>query len=81
MIDYWEAQELVGLILDISEEESDDEDRVECLLLDRYGITLEDFTLLLGDLLPFVMEWKSPLTGNHYRGFGKDGCFIVKQEA
>lgn len=79
MIDHWEAQELAGLMFGISEEESDDDDHVEGLLVDRYGIGLEEFTLLLGDLLPFVMEGKSPLTGNHYRGFGKDGCFIVKQ--
>lgn len=81
MIEDFEAAELAAAILEQEEPETDDEiDAIEAELVDRFGVDLVQFASLAAALLPFCAEGVSPLTGSVYRGFAKDGCFIVKTE-
>lgn len=45
------------------------ESYIEELFYETYHVTLEDFELILNDLVKFTNPWKSPITGNVYQGF------------
>ena len=46
----------------------------------KYTIDWDDFCYLIRNLMPLIIVGESPLTGNVYRGFGKDGWFFIKQK-
>ena len=62
------------------------EGRIENMLFDKYGIDIDQFELLIEDLIKFTPTWKSLLTESMYRGFvvpiGDKGLMraIIKQE-
>lgn len=79
MIDEFDAAEVAAAVLGIDDPDVDEQiDDIDTAIYDVYGIDLQEFTRILEALIPFCAEGKSPLTGNHYRGFAKDGCFLAK---
>ena len=63
------------------------EGRIENMLFDKYGIVgIDQFELLIKDLIKFTPTWKSLLTKSLYQGFvvpeGDKGLMraIIKQE-
>lgn len=63
------------------------EGRIENMLFDKYGIVgMDQFELLIKDLIKFTPTWKSLLTESIYQGFvvpeGNKGLMraIIKQE-
>ena len=63
-----------------------DEREIEIMLFDKYGIDMDQFELLIKDLIKFTPTWKSLLTESIYQGFvtsEKDTelmIAIIKQE-
>lgn len=45
------------------------EREIEIMLFDKYGIDIDQFELLIEDLIKFTPTWKSLLTKSIYRGF------------
>lgn len=45
------------------------EGRIENMLFDKYGIDMDQFELLIKDLIKFTPTWKSLLTESIYQGF------------
>ena len=62
----------------------DDEDlennELDDILYNECDINLEQLELLIERLLPLCEHAKSDLTGTVYRGFGKDGIWLIRQE-
>lgn len=64
-----------------------DERKIEIMLFDKYGIDIEQFELLIKDLIKFTPTWKSSLTESIYQGFvvpeGNTGLMraIIKVES
>lgn len=78
-VDWFDAVCLAAAVLDMPEPEDDDNvDAVEEKLIDSYGIDLDQFSRLTGNLLPMCSSDVSPLTQQVRRGFAKDGAYIVK---
>ena len=62
-------------------EEGDlEEGDLERILYNYCDIDLDQFYLLIEKLLPLCEHAKSELTGITYRGFGKDGVWLIRQE-
>lgn len=83
MPDYYDCVDLAKEILGYTPEESDgmDEADIGQDLYDKFGFpNLETFQEMIGKLLPLCDTARSELTGRAYRGFGKDGLFLVKME-
>lgn len=79
MIDEFDAAEVAAGILGIDDPDVDEQqDDIDQSLYDEYGIDLQVFTRIVEALIPFCAEGRSPLTGNHYRGFAKDGAWLAK---
>lgn len=82
LINDFEAFELAAAMLGQDEPETaEQEEALEEALLERFGVDIEVLIKVAGALLPLCAEGRSPLTDRAYRGFAKDGCFIVKTEA
>ena len=45
------------------------EGRIENMLFDKYGIDIDQFELLIKDLIKFTPTWESLLTESIYQGF------------
>lgn len=62
------------------------EGRIENMLFDKYGIDIDQFELLIKDLIKFTPTWESLLTESIYQGFvvpeGNEGLMraIIKVE-
>lgn len=62
------------------------EREIEIMLFDKYEIDMDQFELLIKDLIKFTPTWKSLLTESIYQGFvvpeGNKGLMraIIKQE-
>ena len=81
-VDETEAACLAAAMLGLPEPDNDEQaEEVEDKFVTSFGIDLLTFTDMIERLLPLCTVAESPLTGNRYRGFAKDGCFIVKTEA
>lgn len=69
---YYEVLELACLMLgenyDIIVNEGV-EGRIENMFYDKYGIDIDQFELLIKDLIKFTPTWKSLLTESIYQGF------------
>lgn len=57
-----------------------EENDLEKILYDKLDIDIDQFYLLIEKLLPLCERAKSELTGITYRGFGKDGLWLIRQE-
>lgn len=82
-IDYDDCLDLAKEVLGYTPEEGDavSESDIEQDLYDKYGFpSFEEFMDLVEKLLPLCDTARSELTGKRYRGFGKDGLFLVKME-
>lgn len=78
-LEYFElAADIVGL----PEENLDDMDyqMLDEMLIDKFDIQFEQFIEITKTLLKYVTVAKSPLTGNVYKGFGKNGLWYLKTE-
>ena len=72
-ISEFDIEELVRGMADL-----DDEADVYDYIQDVYSIDWDNFCSLIMELLPLIEVGKSPLTGNTYKGLGKDGMFFIK---
>jgi hypothetical protein len=82
MIDEFDAACVAALLFNQEEPDYDEDiDAMDDLMAEHFGIDLRIFAELIEKLLPFCASGTSPLTGASYRGFAKDGCFVVKTEA
>lgn len=66
--------------LELEDDEDLEENDLEQILYDKIDIDIDQFYLLIEKLLPFCEHAKSELTGIAYRGFGKNGVWLIKQE-
>lgn len=71
------ACEIVGL--DYDEIDADTE-TINVELQNKFGIDLHDFAQLMEKLLPMIDVGESILTHKKYKGFGKNGIWLLKQE-
>lgn len=81
-LDYFGTEELAAHICGVYEEyENSDLDSsvIEEALYDKFNIGFEEFHKIVEHLTPLIRTSKSELTGNNYRGFVVDGCYIVKE--
>lgn len=58
-----------------------EESELEQILYDKYDINIDNFEYLIKDLLPLCEHAESELTSNWYRGFGKDGLWLIKKRS
>lgn len=81
-IDYDDCMDLAKEVLGYGPEAEDvDEADIGQDLYDKFGFpNFETFQEMIGKLLPLCDTARSELTGRAYRGFGKDGLFLVKME-
>ena len=56
----------------------EDDDSFHEELHERFGCSLLQFEDLIAELLVMIDVGTSPLTGNRYKGFNKDGVFLAK---
>lgn len=77
-----DAYELKTYLLKLSDDDLNemDESDVNELLWNKYDIDADCFDTLVNDLLPLCCIAKSDLTNTWYRGFGKDGLWLMKQQ-
>lgn len=81
-VEEFEALELAAAMLGRDEPETaEEEEALEQALLERFGVDIEVLIKVAGALLPLCACGRSSLTDRGYRGFARDGCFIVKTEA
>lgn len=69
---YYELLELACLMMgkDYDTIVNEGEERkIEIMLFDKYGIDMDQFELLIKDLIKFTPTWKSLLTESIYQGF------------
>ena len=69
---YYEVLELACLMMGGDYEtivNEGDERKIEIMLFDKYGIDIDQFELLIKDLIKFTPTWKSLLTESIYQGF------------
>ncbi len=69
---YYEVLELACLMMDEDYDaivNEGNEGRIENMLFDKYGIDMDQFELLIKDLIKFTPTWKSLLTESVYQGF------------
>ena len=87
----WELYELIEAMFPKEIEEykksmgmTDNEElelhEMEGILYNECGLTLDQFDSIIEKLLPFCEHAESELTGTVFRGFGKDGLWLIKQE-
>jgi len=86
---YYELLELACLMMGKDYDtivDEGNEREIEIMLFDKYGIDIDQFELLIEDLIKFTPTWKSLLTKSLYQGFvvpeGDKGLMraIIKQE-
>ena len=75
-MDYFEAQELAGAALGLTEEQTesiinDDED-FDTPLLEKFGVDFDTFASIASALLPLTPMVKSPLSGTVSHAFVRD---------
>jgi hypothetical protein len=69
---YYEVLELACLMMGEDYDaivNEGNEGRIENMLFDKYGIDIDQFELLIKDLIKFTPTWKSLLTKSIYKGF------------
>lgn len=74
----FEVEELARHLFQLEEE--DDLDAIDEALFDQWSIDFETFKAMLEHLVPLIEVGTSELTGNTYKGFAKDGLWLVKEE-
>lgn len=74
-------EELACVVTGLDYDEIDaDHDIIEEKLSQEFDISFESFHELIERLLPLIEVQKSDLTKTLYKGFGKDGLWLVKTE-
>jgi hypothetical protein len=82
MFSYWEVEELAAALLGKTEEYENEEleEDIDSLFYDKFDIQLESLYNLLEKLVPMIESDVSGLTGTRRKGFGQNGCYILKEE-
>ena len=57
----------------------DDDYDVTLYVYEKFNVEWDSFCLIIKELMPLIEVFQSPLTGNIYKGFGKEGLFFIKQ--
>ena len=65
---------------ELEDNEDLEENDLERILYNYCDIDLDQFYLLIEKLLPLCEHAKSELTGTIYRGFGKDGIWLINRK-
>lgn len=75
---HWiDAQELAGIAVGLNN--GDDPMVVEQAVYDRFEVSLEQFQAIAEALLPLTIPARAAISGKSFRGFVKDGVFIVRE--
>lgn len=77
-LDHWDVEELAATILGV--EETDYSETLDEALYDKFDVSFEQFHKIVEALVDYTIPAKSALTDATYKGFIKDGAFIVKGE-
>jgi hypothetical protein len=80
-MDWYDIEELAAVVLEFPDDEEYDSDIVEKKLYEHFEIGFGQFGEIVKALIPFTIPAKSPLSGEMFQGFVKDGYFIVKEKA
>ena len=77
-----EQFELAAMLVDLPESYLDemDYDKLDELLIDKYGSDYMSFGKIVTDLIPLITIAKSELTNKVYKGFALDGLWYGKKE-
>ena len=65
---------------ELEDNEDLEENDLERILYNYCDIDLDQFYLLIEKLLPLCEHAKSVLFDKDYKGFGKDGIWLIRQE-
>lgn len=77
----FDTEELAAHLCDLDYDEIDaDTSIIEEALYNKYELSLEKFHDLVDKLIDMIDVGKSPVTDKVYKGFTKDGAWIVKKE-
>lgn len=76
-LSYWDTQDLAACICGLGDEYEDDQ--LEEKFYDKFDCDLDTFHKIVEHLLPLVIVGQT-LSGSIHRGFGSDGCFVLKEE-
>lgn len=72
----WEVEELAEVVCGLPE--GSGRDTIEQALCDKFEISIESFEKLIKALAPMTPAAVSPLTGEAFSGFARNGTFIVR---
>lgn len=78
--DSLEVEELVEVVLGLTEEQINDNPDHEQLIFDKFGIDLDPFVKVAESLLPFTIGARTAITGDACQGYVKDQAFIVMRK-
>lgn len=76
--DSFDIEMLAAHLCKVEEDQEDFENQIEGELIEKYGISLEQFTNLINDLSPLLDMAISPLTEVAYIGFGTGKFWLAK---
>jgi len=85
MIIEWDIEILACKIVTDTEEEANElgnseDDILDDMLDEKYGVSLDTYTEIVIDLLPYTPQIKSPINGALYNAFVDGDTAIVKRE-
>jgi hypothetical protein len=80
-MNYIDAEELADAILGLTDDQVNNAPDYDALLDDKFGVDLETFSAIADALMQFTIPARAAISGEMFRGFVKDGAFIVKQLA
>lgn len=79
-MELFEIVELAIGVLGLPHDQDHDDDEVEAMIVERFGVDIHQFGTVAEALIPFTVPARSPLTGNLYRGFTNGKWWLAKQE-
>lgn len=79
-IGWMEAEELAAVICGLDEDNYDSR-QVEDVLYEKFDCSFESFHKIVEALVPLTIPAKAAISGRSFRGFVKNGSFIVKEDA
>ena len=77
-MEWFEAEELAVAVLGFCDDDDLDSDTIEQKVLEKFGVSMEQFQAVADALMPFTIPAQAGISGDEFHGFVRDGFFIVK---
>ena len=77
-MEWFEAEELAVAVLGYCDDDELDSETIENKMEEQFGVGMSQFQAIADALMPLTIPGESPLSGELFHGFVKDGSFVVK---